>query len=176
MLGRPRRAWGKLRPVSGVDGAIEWHPLVDHCADVAACVEALLAQPTVAARLGLDGRDRVGASRLAALAFLHDLGKANLGFQNKQYRQKDGRYPREIAGHVREVAPLFQRDRLSERLSATLPLETIDSWGRGATVYNLRAASISHHGTPVDPSLDPEFSNRSYLWQATPDGCGWPTR
>ena len=40
MEGKPNgRFWGKLK---STDGHVEaWHPLVDHCADVAACCELL---------------------------------------------------------------------------------------------------------------------------------------
>jgi HD domain len=38
--GVPRGFWGKLRRDS--EDFLEWHPLADHCADVAAVCEALL--------------------------------------------------------------------------------------------------------------------------------------
>ena len=41
--------WAKLAPRRGEPE--RWHPLVDHCADVAACAERLLANLTVRARL-----------------------------------------------------------------------------------------------------------------------------
>src|SRR4051812_24080060 len=76
--------WGKLArtPTGSVQ---EWHSLVDHSADVAACFEALLANPTVAARLarlaGCDALPDIWIWRLVTFVFLHDLGKANAGFQ-----------------------------------------------------------------------------------------------
>jgi precorrin-6A synthase len=52
--------------------------LIDHSADVAAVIEALLAQPTLNHRLaqaaGLAKLDGVVCARLAALAFLQNLG------------------------------------------------------------------------------------------------------
>jgi CRISPR-associated endonuclease/helicase Cas3 len=66
---------------------IGWHSLVDHSADVSAVIEALLDQPTINRRLarsaGRDRLDRQTCARLAALAFLHDIGKANRGFQRR---------------------------------------------------------------------------------------------
>lgn len=177
MLGRPGRAWGKLCPRDPQRGdagdGIEWHPLVDHCADVAACAAALLAQPTIAARLGLNPRARVQIERLAAIAFLHDLGKANRGFQNKQHRQLDGRYPSGVfvAGHVRELLPLFTTDRLSGRLAAVVPLATIAGWGSDAAICGLLAAAFSHHGTPFTPyESGPDQYRFARLWEASSDG------
>src|SRR6478672_7455608 len=77
--------WGKLTPRRGEPE--RWHPLSDHCVDVAACAEAILNLPIIRARLAsLAGRDSfpsVWSERLASLAFLHDFGKANERFQNR---------------------------------------------------------------------------------------------
>jgi CRISPR-associated endonuclease/helicase Cas3 len=174
MRGPPDRAWGKLRLIGEASQGIEWHPLVDHCADVAACAEALLLQPTISGRLGLDPRDRTRIARLAALAFLHDLGKANWGFQNKRFRLPDGGYPQGIkpSGHVREVIPLFCSG-LFDALSVALPVDEILTWGREEAVCGLLAASFSHHGTPFDPFAPPDLEARSSfprLWKPSPDG------
>ncbi len=40
MQGQPTGFWGKLE--TREDVILAWHPLEDHCADVAACAEALL--------------------------------------------------------------------------------------------------------------------------------------
>lgn len=75
--------WAKLKREG--DAIVSWHSLVDHSADVAAVVEALLKQPTIRRRLagaaGLETLDPLTCARLAALAFLHDIGKANRGFR-----------------------------------------------------------------------------------------------
>ena len=86
MLGSPQGYWGKLE--SDADGRVTaWHPLVDHCADVAACCEALLGCDTLRRRLarlaGLADFSPVQLARLGVLAGLHDLGKFNRGFQAK---------------------------------------------------------------------------------------------
>ncbi|MGO9422255.1 HD domain-containing protein [Roseiarcus sp.] len=71
--------WAKLFPRDGEPRY--WHPLEDHCIDVAACAETLLNLPIVRTRLA--GLAAVAifpegwSERLAALAFIHDFGKAN---------------------------------------------------------------------------------------------------
>src|ERR1700726_4215739 len=83
--GQPNGFWGKLRSVAGQP--VEWHPLPDHCADVAACCEALLQTTLLGRRLALlAGRSAFSSgqvARLSVIAALHDIGKFNLGFQNK---------------------------------------------------------------------------------------------
>ena len=74
--------WGKFKDETRNGPA--WHPLVDHCTDVACVLEVLLAQPTIRRRLAtagaLDDLDVVQVARLCFLAFLHDLGKCNWGY------------------------------------------------------------------------------------------------
>ena len=93
-----RDLWAKLgRDDRG--NIISWHSLVHHSADVAAVLLALLEQPTIAARLarlaGRDALDKVTRDRLGALAFLHDIGKANRGFRA---RVDPGVYVSAVAG------------------------------------------------------------------------------
>ncbi|MBL8602064.1 MAG: hypothetical protein JNK72_09075 [Myxococcales bacterium] len=58
MKGVPTGFWGKLE-VEG-DAVLGWHPLAHHCADVAACAEALLRQTLLRRRLArLAGRDEL---------------------------------------------------------------------------------------------------------------------
>ena len=69
--------WAKLKR-DQMGRIIGWHSLVDHSADVAAVVEALL-QPTIRRRLataaGRTELDEITRARLSALSFLHDIGK-----------------------------------------------------------------------------------------------------
>ena len=106
MQGRPGAGdlWGKFRDESR--GGPAWHPLIDHCTDVACVLEALLHQPTIRRRLaragGLDDLDEVQTARLCFLAFIHDLGKCALGFRAKAAPEL-GR----PAGHLAALKPLF---------------------------------------------------------------------
>ena len=108
MQGRPSAGdlWGKFRDESR--GGPAWHPLIDHCTDVACVLEALLHQPTIRRRLarsgGLDDLDEIQIARLCFLAFIHDLGKCNWGFQRKILPGVTER-----AGHVSEVGALLAR-------------------------------------------------------------------
>ena len=87
-----QRFWAKAYPYRQ-QGPERIHLLEHHLADVGACFEALLAQPTIRQRLarsgGLDGLDDVTAARLALLAALHDIGKVNVGFQTQVWRGED---------------------------------------------------------------------------------------
>jgi CRISPR-associated endonuclease/helicase Cas3 len=141
-------AFGKLdRDERGVISA--WHPLIDHLTDVAACFERLCKCRAIrramerAARRKLTSQD---VARLAALVFLHDLGKANSGFQAK-------RWPRDAlprgwpapAGHGIEATKIFSE--AFAYLTALLPIDALCTWGDA--VEPLLKASISHHGRPI---------------------------
>jgi CRISPR-associated endonuclease/helicase Cas3 len=150
--GAPTSFWAKLdKDEHGV--VRSWHPLVDHCADVAAVFQALLNVDTIRHRLaGLAGRgdlDPVTCARLGVFAALHDLGKANLGFQAKG-RPELG----PTAGHVGEAIAMILDG--PDALRSTLHPETLLSWGEAAGL--LLAASICHHGRPVAAS-HPPFQN-----------------
>ena len=148
MQGTPRDFWGKLRRT--VNGAVvsAWHPLIDHCADVAAVAEALLALPVWRTRLGtLAGRELSPrqCARLAVLAALHDLGKFNIGFQAKGRGDLGP-----TAGHVSEAVAALAH-------GAFPSLVEIADWGDA--IEGLLLAAIAHHGRPIKPD------NVSALWQ-----------
>lgn len=88
--------WAKSEPRHGHPKTV--HLLEHHLADVGACFEALLAQPRIRERLassgGLDAVDETTASRLAPFAALHDIGKANMGFQMLHGPTSDARHIR----------------------------------------------------------------------------------
>lgn len=111
MWGQPTGFWGKLRIAEG--RPVEWHPLYDHCADVAACCEALLQTTLLGRRLarlaGLSDFSSGQVARLSVLAALHDIGKFNLGFQNKALVK-----PPFVAGHVGTLLGLFGDDEKLE--------------------------------------------------------------
>ena len=159
MKGKPTTFWGKLKQ-NEHKRVSEWHPLSAHCADVAACTEALLDRTLLRrrlARLGArDDLDAVDVSRLSFLAALHDIGKHNLGFQRKGDTE-----PKHTAGHVAEMLALVGSGYPEEsKLMGALPVAEIEAWCHDGRVLELLVAAIGHHGRPVrcgaiavDPSL-----------------------
>ncbi len=146
MEGTPRSFWGKLEMLDGTP--VAWHPLEDHCADVAACCELLLERTVLSRRLatllGWRHLSPVHRARLTALAALHDIGKFNLGFQAKATTETA-----KHRGHVREVLALFTAESdESERLGEALRIDELDGWCEGEGIYRLLVASIAHHGRP----------------------------
>jgi CRISPR-associated endonuclease/helicase Cas3 len=117
--------------------AMASHPLHDRCGDVAACAETLLSISIIRSRLaalaGLASFPEIWVARLAALAFLHDFGKTNLGFQKRE------------AGHIREAA--FIACDTARRRDG---LDALD--GFGPPTDFLLAVASAHHGEPPDLS------------------------
>jgi len=146
----PASAFGKLDR-DGDGSATAWHPLVDHLIDVAACFCRLgrcgsirRAMESTAGR-SLTEQD---LARLAVLVYLHDLGKANSGFQAKRWLR--GSIPKgwpSHAGHGVEATKLFAEDDFLQALVTLLPVDAICTWGEA--VEPLLRASISHHGRPI---------------------------
>ncbi|MGZ8350195.1 MAG: CRISPR-associated helicase Cas3' [Allosphingosinicella sp.] len=176
MHGIPDRAWGKLLRSDSKLAPVIWHPLVDHCADVSAIIEALLRQPLMSRRLcrlgGLKHLDDRMIQRLGAIAFLHDIGKANRGFQNKRLLPPGTRAAHgiEIAGNVRELYPLLCDESevdLRSQLFDTLPVADLCAWVEDDAVQPLLVAAVSHHGTPWN-TQDPHRCR--HLWLPGPDG------
>lgn len=156
---RSHGAWAKLEE-SG-SAAL---PLADHGADVASVFEALIGNTQWAGRVehvvgrGLSTQD---CARLCALAYLHDLGKANRGFWQRQFEGA------RIVGHTNETLALFYgaaaRSEPGRKLAAI-----IDDWG----AWELFVAVMAHHGRPLhvylwDPAGDTEETARPYkrLWE-----------
>ena len=147
--------WGKFS-----DGAS--HHLAHHCADVAACFEALTSLPVVQARLeraaGIS-LSSVHIARLAVLAFLHDCGKLHPGFQARGSPEDDwcGRKH----GHVREGAAIF-RCRDLEAIARNLHCEKLVEWG---VSEHLLFSVLAHHGRPFTVE---KFAENH--WQDFPQG------
>ena len=154
------------------------HLLEHHLADVGACFEALLAQPTIRQRLarsgGLGSLDDATAARLALFAALHDIGKVNIGFQTKiwepQYlRDLKNRIAFRNVGHTLDIVPvLTDKDRETAGwFFGALGWwnEATESWDDdgGQTVCALFIATLSHHGLPLQ--LDGGHAANPGVWR-----------
>ena len=170
-----RRFWAKAQPYRQ-PAPERIHLLEHHLADVGACLERLLMQPTIRRRLayagGRDGLDEATAARLAVFAALHDIGKVNIGFQTKVWTNSD--HPARSwhpspAGHTNQLLPVLNDDDSETADWFFESLRWYDdflSWDDqdGATVCGLLVATLSHHGRPLYLG-DPEMSKHPRLWQ-----------
>lgn len=161
----PAGAFGKLdRDDHGT--VIGWHPLIDHMIDVAACFECLSGCHSIrrsmetAAGRALDERD---IARLSVLVFLHDLGKANSGFQAKRWKNSQDipkGWPLH-AGHGIEAIKLFYETLARQPIESLI--DSICTWGDASDP--LLIASISHHGRPIKDN--PGDWNKN-IWKQVP--------
>lgn len=152
------------------------HLLEHHMADVGACFEALLAQPTIRQRLarsgGSDTLDDATVARLALFAALHDIGKVNVGFQTQIWRDADrpaGRRRPGHAGHTLDLTPVLMNE---DRETAGWFFNALD-WWRGATeswddrvgesFCGLFIAALSHHGLPLQ--LEGKRAHNPLIWR-----------
>ena len=152
------------------------HLLEHHLADVGACFEALITQPTIRKRLaqsgGLDTLDDSTAARLALFVALHDIGKVNVGFQTQIWADGDiSKYARRPnrASHYRELAPVLMGAdiKTSEWFFDALGWwdEAAETWDDrdGETLCALFVAALSHHGQPLQ--LEGGLPANSGLWR-----------
>lgn len=167
-------AWGKLKRDESGQLTGE-HPLLDHMTDVAACFLALA--ECAAIRRSLEhaaGRilDAVDMQRLAVMVFLHDVGKANAGFQSRRWKLPErppGHWPTAPFGHGPEGWELIAGRVLNaETYALGLPIAEIVVWGDVA-VCELLQASISHHGRPLGVSPGKEAEG---VWKPVFDKTG----
>jgi len=129
--------WGKCSSTG------QKHPLVDHCLDVALVFQVLIQDTRVGS--GTFPREPRLLGRLAVIAFLHDFGKCNRGFQAKSDPNPTG-----TAGHVLEAVALLkgQFDRWAPGWAELLT--DICTWFvTEEQAGQMLLASISHHGRPV---------------------------
>lgn len=144
--------WGKLSRQS--EGRVAIHPLIDHMIDVARVLHSLLetrALRRAAERAAGRHLNDVDLARLCVICFLHDIGKANTGFQVRYWddstRPPGWHVP--SCGHGPQGWALFDSDlSLAPRVLEGLPLREMQGWGEEAC-FVLMHASISHHGRPV---------------------------
>lgn len=155
------QAFGKLR-FDDRGRITEWHSLVDHMTDVAACFASLAGCRAIRRAMERSARrelDKQDIARLSVLAFLHDVGKANSGFQAKRWQGKVADdWPVNKAGHGIEAFALFEVQASADAIQPLV--EQICSWGDACD--SLLIASISHHGRPLKAS--PQGS--SAIWQS----------
>lgn len=142
----PPRAWGKLRrdPTDGC--AVAFLPLTDHAADVAAVFRTLATTATIRncwQKLGGEQEPEILLTAMVGAAYLHDIGKANIGFWRKHLPPEKHRS--RVAGHVKEVAPLlFGPYRRRGLLAGQSPY-----FEPGSPAADLLIAALGHHGTPL---------------------------
>lgn len=160
----PHEWWGKLRrcdPWDPTSSVVAWHPLIDHSADVAACLVTLLGlfpnsfQPTllnrrIAQLVEREFLTEVEVSRLGVLATLHDFGKFNHGFQNKGQAT-----PPFTADHIQPALALLpfpyqvENTKLQEAFRQLFP-SSMKNWVEkdSCTLLRLLLAALAHHGEP----------------------------
>lgn len=152
-----RLPWGKFDPPSG-----DTHRLEHHCADVACCFQALIAEPVLAHRFdraaGGKGLDDVTVGRLSVLAFLHDFGKVSAGFQFG-LDTRGGRPQK--ANHIDAAIWACHRPEVIKGFG----LDVLAAWGKEG-LQELLFAALGHHGRPISPkrlgAIGPESSWRPY--------------
>ena len=156
------RLWGKLKRATSEGEIDDWLSLADHCIDVASVFFCLCQQPTIQRSLSLTvGRalSEIDIQRLAVLAFLHDIGKCNHGFQAKAQQSS----PR-TAGHVKELSALFYDDALQQRFLLGINYPAIQPWFYEQEGFlRMLLASVSHHGKPIELD-DTKIHLQRSLW------------
>ena len=147
------QAWGKANREQ--DDAI--HPLAHHSMDVAATLLRMTELPVVRNRLDTAAGSPLTEQQrwqLAALVFLHDIGKLHPGFQAKRWSPESCPGPRR--GHLKDGWAFL-------KFALDLPehpfhrrMQEIVTWGPSPThAQSLFAAVIAHHGSPVRMPNDP---------------------
>src|ERR1035437_315706 len=139
------------------DYGCDSHHLAHHCADVAACFEAITSLPVIRSRMEQTAGGALTPStmaRLAVLTFLHDAGKLHPGFQAKGWPESAWRGRRH--GHTREGAAIFFEDDLATVARSLCNAELVE-WGMDQDA-GLLFAALAHHGRPIDSNLTAAIS------------------
>jgi hypothetical protein len=157
-----RRYWGKAKPQ--MSNGPQWHPLVYHCLDVAACGRELLEADTERRRrltrlTSLD--DEALLAWLSFLLAIHDMGKFSDGFQNLRpdlFQALQGRSTRAIYDERRDTLGwLFAQDNLPR----SLPIMMLRSYG-----------TFLSHGCLPSPGITagPRLTSRETGWHSCSNG------
>ena len=144
-----REAWGKSDEKEG-----GYHPLAHHAMDVAAVFERLIDQPVIRGRLERAAERKlhdIDCQRLAAVVFLHDIGKLHPGFQAKAWPAHLQRRP--LRGHLQEGWAFFQLAVRNPAHPFHRILHELSGWG--GALEALIDASFAHHGRTVKLAPDP---------------------
>ena len=132
------------------------HHLAHHCADVAACFEALIDIPTIRSRFEQAAERNLcpaDIARLSMIAFLHDVGKLHPDFQAQKWLseqiipQQSKVYKK--SGHSGQGKAIFFSRDLHEKIGFPLLIQEIIKWGCESTICGLLNASFAHHGRPI---------------------------
>ena len=171
-----RYFWGKSDRKEDREEPRRIHLLEHHMADVGACLEALLTQPTIRRRLARSGRrddlDAATIARLCVLAALHDIGKVNVGFQTRIRQDADlptGGAKRPLrSGHIADLTPVLNCDdrRTAAWFFDALGWDDLLTWddADGRIVCGLFVAALSHHGAPLH--LHDTRQHHPAIWQS----------
>lgn len=155
--------WGKHDP----NAMPAFHPLTDHCLDVAVAFRHIVSVGRIHSALQACTPSPIGEShldRLAVMAYLHDVGKCNRGFQAKSEPGASA-----TAGHVIEGAALLYPGELIGRWPdewRTLLQDMVGWFEEGETsLCAMLLAAISHHGRPVsDNDVSVAGADRIIRW------------
>lgn len=145
------RAWGKIDLASG-----ESHHLIHHSADVAAVLHALLELPSFRLRAERAAGEKLSdasLSCLAALAFLHDIGKLAPAFQAKGWPVGHGVTPRD---HLRCGWRWLQSGESESTLAGHAV--HLSNW---SGIEHWFPVLFAHHGKPVPPP-DPIWATAAF--------------